>query len=332
MTRKGLRSMNSQSRLWVTAGRAAASLALMVGLSSLSGCNPHKDQLRPESLFGRIGRQGGQIIEPKKCMLRVAILNRPFRDRGDQRDRLEGRRRAGDRTRGTTGAGGQRPEDRPDHRRAPRRAAERSSTPRRRTRSSPRPSCSDDGEQTLISICDSVELVSLLLNRENHALRQGLPGRQRLLPRHRHARGQRRRRAAVHPRDPSRPDPAVLPAPDPCHALRPQQFRINDGQQEEALGDLAANLCLEPGQVVVIGCRPEQERSLGAFLFTASRDPRGPEAPEAGPGLGLAQPARGRWARSKRRPIAPSPPGTTKPAARTADKSARVASRGRSRG
>jgi hypothetical protein len=48
----------------------------------------------------------------------------------------------------------------------------------------------------------------------------------------------------------------------------PQQFTINDGQQEETLRDLAANLVLEPGQVAVIGCRPEQERSLGAFLFT----------------------------------------------------------------
>ena len=48
----------------------------------------------------------------------------------------------------------------------------------------------------------------------------------------------------------------------------PQQFKINDGQQEETLADLAASLVLEPGQVVVIGCRPEQERSLGTFLFT----------------------------------------------------------------
>src|SRR4051812_10980407 len=80
MTRKGLRSMCSQSRLWMTAGLTASSMALIVGLSSLAGCNPHKDQLRPENLFGRIGRQTGQIIEPKKCMLRVAILNRPFLD------------------------------------------------------------------------------------------------------------------------------------------------------------------------------------------------------------------------------------------------------------
>ena len=72
--------MSSQSRLWVTAGLTASSVALIVGLSSLSGCNPHKDQLRPEGLFSRIGRQTGQLIEPKRCVLRVAILNRPFKD------------------------------------------------------------------------------------------------------------------------------------------------------------------------------------------------------------------------------------------------------------
>ena len=54
----------------------------------------------------------------------------------------------------------------------------------------------------------------------------------------------------------------------------PQQFKINDGQQEETLGDLAATLSLEPGQVAVVGCRPEQERSLGAFLFTQSEATR----------------------------------------------------------
>lgn len=32
--------------------------------------------------------------------------------------------------------------------------------------------------------------------------------------------------------------------------------------------DLAATLVLEPSHVAVIGCRPEQKRSLGSFMFT----------------------------------------------------------------
>ena len=43
---------------------------------------------------------------------------------------------------------------------------------------------------------------------------------------------------------------------------------LKDGQQEDTLRELAATLTLEPGQVAVIGCRPDRPRSLGAFLFT----------------------------------------------------------------
>ncbi len=57
--------------------------------------------------------------------------------------------------------------------------------------------------------------------------------------------------------------PTASPSP-----YTPRELRINDGQQEESLPDLSATVTLEPGQVAVIGCRPEQERSLGAFLFT----------------------------------------------------------------
>jgi hypothetical protein len=48
----------------------------------------------------------------------------------------------------------------------------------------------------------------------------------------------------------------------------PQEFKIANGQQEETLRDLSANLILEADQVAVLGCIPEQERSLGSFLFT----------------------------------------------------------------
>ena len=45
-----------------------------------------------------------------------------------------------------------------------------------------------------------------------------------------------------------------------------QQFKINDGQQEESLPDLAANLALETGQVAVVGCRPELDAARGASV------------------------------------------------------------------
>ena len=72
--------MNSESRQWATVGVSALALVVIGGLSGLSGCNSHRDQLRPENLFEQIGRQRGQLIEPRKCVLRVAIVDRPFRD------------------------------------------------------------------------------------------------------------------------------------------------------------------------------------------------------------------------------------------------------------
>ena len=72
--------MNSESRQWATVGVSALALVVIGGLSGLSGCNSHRDQLRPENLFEQIGRQRGQLLEPRKCVLRVAIVDRPFRD------------------------------------------------------------------------------------------------------------------------------------------------------------------------------------------------------------------------------------------------------------
>ena len=43
---------------------------------------------------------------------------------------------------------------------------------------------------------------------------------------------------------------------------------IRDAQKEEALHELAVDLVLEEGQVAVIGCRPENQQSLGTFLFS----------------------------------------------------------------
>ena len=47
-----------------------------------------------------------------------------------------------------------------------------------------------------------------------------------------------------------------------------QEFTFKSGQQEDARRDLAVTLDVQPGQYVVVGCRSQQERSLGTFLFT----------------------------------------------------------------
>lgn len=47
-----------------------------------------------------------------------------------------------------------------------------------------------------------------------------------------------------------------------------REFSIKDGQQEDILRELAVTIDLQPNQTLVIGCRPQQARSLGTFLFT----------------------------------------------------------------
>ena len=36
--------------------------------------------IHPENVFTRIGGHSGQLIEPKRCLLKVVILTRPFAD------------------------------------------------------------------------------------------------------------------------------------------------------------------------------------------------------------------------------------------------------------
>ncbi len=54
--------------------------ATAAGLLAVAGCSLDKPQNQPGQVFNRIGGRGGQIIEPRRCLLRVAILDRPFRD------------------------------------------------------------------------------------------------------------------------------------------------------------------------------------------------------------------------------------------------------------
>ena len=47
-----------------------------------------------------------------------------------------------------------------------------------------------------------------------------------------------------------------------------QEFSIKDGQQEDILRELGVTVDLQPNQTLVLGCRAQQARSLGTFLFT----------------------------------------------------------------
>lgn len=57
--------------------------------------------------------------------------------------------------------------------------------------------------------------------------------------------------------------------PDPTAGPNaPQQILVKEGQQEETLRELAVTITLQPGQVAVLGCRPDRPSSLGHVLLT----------------------------------------------------------------
>jgi hypothetical protein len=262
--------MSSKSRTWMGLGFSTITVVVLGALSGLTGCNPRSSQLRPENLFGRIGRQSGQLIEPRKCMLRVAILNRSIRDPAineavwkvaDQQVIAPEARRALEVNGLRIGLiTGELPPELESVFDAP---------PPHKVE--PATFLLDDGEQTLISSSDAADQVSLLMNRDNRPLgkdyqtasgffrvtatQDGTNGvALRFIPEIHHGPVQRSYQAI-----------------GSAASYAPQQFKINDGQQEETLRDLAANLIVEPGQVAVVGCCPEQERSLGTFLLTQAQ-------------------------------------------------------------
>lgn len=253
--------MESRTRTSAIALRLAC-----LGLIAAGGCNPHREQLRPEGLFARIGNKGGEIIEAKKCVLRVLILDRPLRDpvineavwkAADEQAIAPEERMAlranGMRIGRITG-------DLPSELEAIVNAP-----PPHKV--DPAFFQIDEDEPANIIVCGGLDQVSLLLNRDQHAFGKDYTsanGRFRVTPRHHEGRA-----VAM------RITPEILHGPiqqtfQPLQAApyTPQEFKIANGQKQETLRDLSANIVLEPDQVVVLGCIPEQERSLGAFLFT----------------------------------------------------------------
>ena len=259
--------MKPTSRPWMATVPSAFVVVVITGVFSCSGCNPHKDQLRPGDIFQRIGRTGGQVIEPRKCVLRVAILNRPFQDQAINEAvwRVADEQATAPEARRTLEINGLRIG----------RITGELPAELEHVLSAPPPHKVDavtyylfDGEDTLIIIADPVDQVSLLLNRENRPFGkdyQAASGFFRVTASQDGSSGVLLRFTPEIHHGPIRHSfqPISNAAP-----YSPKEFKVADGQQEEVLRDLAASLLLEPGQVAVIGCQPARERSLGSFLFT----------------------------------------------------------------
>jgi hypothetical protein len=247
-------------RLWPTIATA--------GLLIIAGCALDKNGSHPGNVVARIGGHSGQLIEPKRCLLKIAIVTRPFGDRtlnevvwrvADEQVIPPAERRAWEVNGLRVGRiVGELPLELE--------AILKDTSPQNKV--NPTNFVVDSGEPTLIAVGETVEQASLLLNRENRIVGrdyQEPSGFFRLTPQHDGSNNVSLRMVPEIHHGPIQRTFQALPNATP---LGPQEFRINNGQQEETIREMATTLVLEPGQVALIGCRPEFKRSLGSFMLT----------------------------------------------------------------
>ena len=173
--------MDSKSR--VLAWIVTVTLPAATGLLIIGGCALDKNGNQPGNVFTRIGGHSGQLIEPKRCLLKVAILTRPFGDPtindivwrvADEQIIPPAERRAWEANGLRVGRIiGEVPSELE--------AILKDTSPQGKVN----PSNFDvvSGDSTLIIVSGAVELTSVLLNRDGRIFGNDYQGRQRLLPR-----------------------------------------------------------------------------------------------------------------------------------------------------
>src|SRR4051812_27922595 len=241
-------------------------VAFLLAVLAVAGCTLNKSELRRDNLLTRLGA-GGQVIEPRRCALQVAILSRPLRDQAldaglwnvaDEQAVVPEVRRAleanGLRVGLITGG-------------LPAEVESILNAPPP-NKIDPSQILLPDGDHTLISTNEAMPLASLLLSRDNRAFGKDYDdasGWFRVTAKQEGPDGVSLRFV---PEIHFGPVQHAFGAVSNPGTYAPQRFVVKDGQEEETLRDLAATLVLQPGQVAVLGCRPEKEQSLGTFLFT----------------------------------------------------------------
>jgi hypothetical protein len=260
--------MDSKSRApaWVLFLAASASAGLLI----VAGCTLDKDGKGLGNTFNRVGGHSGELLEPKRCMLKVAILSRPYGDpaihdavwkTADEQIIPPKDRRAWEVNGLRIGRIiGELPPELE--------ASLKDTTSQNKV--IPSSFFVVSGESTVISVSQAVEQASLLMNRDNRIFGsdyKDVSGYFRVTARHEAANNVSLRVVPEFHHGPVQRTFQALPTAAP---IGPQEFSINNGQQEETIRELATSMVLEPGQVAVIGCRPEQKGSLGTFFFTKS--------------------------------------------------------------
>ena len=126
----------------------------------------------------------------------------------------------------------------------------------------------ESGEPTLIKVSDPVEQASLLLNRDNRAFGHDYRDVSGYFRRNGSARRPTTSQLRLVPEIHHGPIQGTYQTVPNAAAIGPQEYKNNKGQEEDTIRELATSLTLAPGQLAVIGCRPEQKRGLGTFFLT----------------------------------------------------------------
>ncbi len=258
--------MNSKNRVpmcLVILAIMAAAGPLLVG-----GCALDRNGNGPAGIVARVGGHSGVTVEPKRCLLKVAIVSRPFGDAtinnvvwrvADEQVIPAAERRAWEVNGLRVGRiSGDLPLELE--------AALRETAPQKRV--NPTNFFVDNGEPTLVIVSPAVEQASLLLNRDNRIFGNDFKdasGFFRVIP---EQEGTNSVSLRLVPEIHHGPVQRTFQARPTASPLGPQEFMMNNGQQEETIRDLATTLTLAPGQIAVIGYRPEFKRSLGSFMLT----------------------------------------------------------------
>lgn len=249
----------------------AKTLALTVAMAAIVGCTPFGSEVRrnvepgPPLTLGSGTK--GQILSPKRCALRLAVLSRPLNDSAingalwgvvDEQIIAAGARRELEANGLRIGiVPGSLPQDVEGMLHAP---------PPHQIE--PAQINIPSGDNTLFALTSAMPRVSLILNRQDKTVGKDytdVTGFIRLTATQDGSSGVALRFVPELHYGPIQHRYAADSSTNPYSV---QQFVIKDGQEEETLRELAATVTLQPGQVAVLGCRPECERSLGYHLLT----------------------------------------------------------------
>ena len=155
------------SKHWGSLWVSIAATVVMSGIFVVGGCTLDKNGSHPGSIFTRIGGHTDPLLEPKRCLLKVAILSRPFADPvvnevvwrvADEQIILPAVRRAWEANGLRVGRIiGEMPGELE--------AILRETTPAKKV--SPATFVLENGNPTLIRVSEPVELATLVMNRDN---------------------------------------------------------------------------------------------------------------------------------------------------------------------